>query len=450
MTGRLASDFVRGKYQLARFKPGSPATGRRLTEHEVAEAYGTGVLAEVDAQMSAVLLASRGAIEHAIATRRTELGIDRSALARAVGVAQDTVMLAETNADQLGLRDIERIAFVLGLDPARLSVDERAGADPELGVRLRVLEVDAGATTTGRLTPRAVLCFAEAASIATTQHRLQAWLGKSEAASDFEPSYDYGPPAWRSGYGLAIRARSLLGIGLQPIESMRDLVERRLGIPVIQAELPPTIAGATISSLGQRGIVLNTTGRNRHVWIRRTTLAHELGHMLFDPEEQLERVRVDPYDQMARDAEGGQLPDDVERRANAFAVELLAPTQAVKQLVPDVADVSATSIANVMSTFGIGRAAARYHVGNAWWRQAELPPESAIDAVPTDEQRAAENFTLDYFPIMDVPEQRRGRFALLTAEAVAAGLITADTAAQHLGCSEADLVASLDFLLELG
>ena len=172
--------------------------------------------------------------------------------------------------------------------------------------------------------------------------------------------------------------------------------------------------------------------------------------MLFDPEEELERVRVDPYDQVARDAEGGQWPDDVERRANAFAVQLLAPTQAVKQLVPDVADVSAASIADVMSTFGIGRAAARFHVWNAWWRAAVLPPESEIHAQPSDEQRAAENFTLDYFPIMDVPEQRRGRFALLTAEAVAAGLITADTAAQHLGCSEADLVASLDFLLELG
>ena len=144
MTERPAADFVRGKYQISRFKPGSPATGRRLTEREVVEAYGTEVIAEVDAQRSAVLLAHVGAIERAIATRRTELGINREELARAASVPPDTVVLAETNADQLGLRDIERIAFVLGLDPARLSVDERAGADPELGVRLRVLEVDAG------------------------------------------------------------------------------------------------------------------------------------------------------------------------------------------------------------------------------------------------------------------------------------------------------------------
>ena len=122
---------------------------------------------------------------------------------------------------------------------------------------------------------------------------------------------------------------------------------------------------------------------------------------------------------------------------------------AVKRLVPDVADVSAAHVGEVMSAFGIGRAAARYHVGNAWWGQAELPPERAVKARPTDEQNAAEDFTLDYFPINGVAEQRRGRFAILTAEAVDVGLITADTAAQNLACAETDVVEALSFLLEL-
>ncbi len=58
--------FVRGKYQLARCEPGSPATGRRLTEHEVVEAYGPEVIPEIDEHLSAVLLTRAGAIEHAI------------------------------------------------------------------------------------------------------------------------------------------------------------------------------------------------------------------------------------------------------------------------------------------------------------------------------------------------------------------------------------------------
>ena len=162
------------------------------------------------------------------------------------------------------------------------------------------------------------------------------------------------------------------------------------------------------------------------------------------------RQRRHRYEHLARDAEGEQLPDAVERRANAFAVEFLAPRDAVKQLIPDVAEVSAAGIAQVMANFGIGRAAARYHVWNAWWRQAILPPESSIRARPADEQRSAEDFTLDYFPIPGVTDQRRGRFALLTAEAVDAGLITADTAAQHLSCTEAEVVDALPLLLELG
>ena len=231
---------------------------------------------------------------------------------------------------------------------------------------------------------------------------------------------------------------------------MRDLVEGGLGIPIVQAELPRAIAGATISSNGERGIVLNVEGANANVWIRRATLAHELAHILFDPEEYLSNVRVDSYDDVARNVEhGSQSPDHVEQRANAFAVEFLAPREAVKELVPSPAQVQAAKIEKVMSTFGIGKAAARFHVGNTWWGQAELPPESAIRATPTDEQRAAEDFTLDFFQPKVTPEQRRGRFALLVAEAAAMGLITADTAAQYLACSEEEFSDARPFLLAL-
>ena len=231
---------------------------------------------------------------------------------------------------------------------------------------------------------------------------------------------------------------------------MRDLVEHRLGIPIIQVALPNRIAGATISSHGQRGIVLNTAGANSNVWIRRTTIAHELAHILFDPEQQLSNVRVDSYDETARNAEhGGPSPDSVEQRANAFAVEFLAPRTAVKSIVPSPAQGSPASMERVMSDFGIGRAAARFHVGNAWWGQAEHPPERDISAEPTDEQRSAEDFTLDYFQPKSAPEQRRGRFAVLTAEAIDTGLLTIDTGAQYLACSVDELSGAMPFLRSL-
>ena len=38
-------------------------------------------------------------------------------------------------------------------------------------------------------------------------------------------------PAWKIGYNLAENARMTLKIGQSPISSMRELVEKRLGIP---------------------------------------------------------------------------------------------------------------------------------------------------------------------------------------------------------------------------
>ena len=357
--------YVRGKYQIARYEPGSAATGHRLTEHEVREAYGSDVLTEVAERMSAVLLARDGVIEQALQKQREELGVTQRQLASAADKSLKTVERAEQDADQLELREIEHLAFVLGLDPAKLSIDERAGADPALGVRLRILETENQASLAGApLSARTVLRFSEAASIVRSQLQFQRWLGKPEEAAKFDPSPDYGHPAYRAGYALAEHARERLRLGLEPIDSLRGLAEERLGIPIIQVKLPTAIAGATVSAHGQRGIVLNTAGRNSNVWIRRTTLAHELAHILFDPEEELSNVRVDSYDEVARNAEHGDLsPDVVEQRANAFAVEFLAPTEAVKALVPSPSEVSAASIEAVMSVFGIGRAAARFHVG---------------------------------------------------------------------------------------
>ena len=302
MTGSPTSLFVRGKYQLARLEPGSKAKGRQLTEHEVREAYGSDVFAEIDEHLSAILLASVGAIEQALRQQRKALGVTPGQLASAAGVPVATVKRAEQDADRVDFRDLERLSFVLGLDPAKLSVDQRAGADPALGVRLRILEGRDAASTGVSLSAFNPCCVSR---------KLHPSSGRNSSsndgciaddrAPDFEPSHDYGEgghPAWSAGIPTSREAaRERLGLGLEPIESMRDLVEHRLGIPIIQVALPKRIAGATISSHGRRGIVLNTDGANSNVWIRRATMAHELAHILFDPEEQLSNVRVDSYDE---------------------------------------------------------------------------------------------------------------------------------------------------------
>ena len=69
--------------------------------------------------------------------------------------------------------------------------------------------------------------------------------------------------------------------------------------------------------------------------------------------------------------------------------------------------------------------------------------------MPTHEQLALEDFTQDFFPIRKTPDRRRGRLAFLVAQAVDADLITADTAAQYLACTEKEVKDALPYLLGL-
>lgn len=439
--------YVRGKYQLAAWADGSAATGRRLTDFEATEAYGP-LLPEVDARSAAVLLAEPNAIESALRSRREAVGVPIAVLASRTRLSTDTVGAAETDASDIAIRDIERIAFALGLDERLIALDRTARADTSLGVRLRTLTYPP--TSTAHLSAELVLSLLEAASVVRVQRRLQRWLGLDVEYVGLTPSSDFGDslhPAWKVGYSLAESARASLGIGNRPIASMRELVESTFRIPVLQSDLPNWVAGATVDTLGDRGILLNASGQNENVWVRRATLAHELCHFLFDPEDILRSVCVDSYENSEADPERSLDTDFAEQRANAFAVAFLAPPSEVRRIVPGT--ITAEGVERVMSAFGIGRVAAHYHVWNANYRNYDPLPVNSVHITPTDEQIAAENFTLDYFRPSSTPLMRRGRFAYLVAAAVDSGMISDDTAAQYLFCSINEVREHLNFLLQL-
>ena len=442
--------FVRGKSELGvLYKFRRNLTGHVLTAWEAYQAYGLNILEEALEYGSAILI-NRSGIEPTLRRRMDELGLQRSAVADATGLGAQVVAEAERRRDDNRIGDLEHIGFILGLDELQLGHRPTGQADDELAVRLKTLRPPqpAGSQQPSRLSPRAVASFAHAASVIRTQHRLQRWLGIEKGNRRFSPSDDYGTavsPAYRVGYELAAHARTTLKLGDEPIGSMRHLVESTLGIPVIQAELPLEIAGGTIAvddpEHGEvRGIVLNTIGANVNVWVRRATLAHELGHLLFDPIQHLQQVRVDTYQSNEADPQSFTT-DRVEQRANAFAIAFLAPVRAVRGLAPT--PVRGTSVERVMATFGISHTAARNHIGNAHYRQWDVP-EGIISASPSDEQKAAEDFTLDYFPIPSTPLLRRGRFVEFVTSCLEGGYISEDSAAKYLHCSKTELRDSLE------
>ena len=446
--------FVRSAAQLASYRPDGCPTGHILTAWEAFDIFGIEVLEEVTEYGTAILKkCTQNSIGRALKSRRESISLTPTHVAHAALVSEMEIKNAENCLSEVAMGKLSRIALVLGMDERLLAFESRDPGD-KLAVRLRRLQ---GNGYTKPISPRTALLFAEVVSIIRIQHRLQNWLKIVGETNKFERNDNYSSPnksAWSVGYDLAEKTRNALELGQDPIPSMRELVEERLGIPVVQAPFPgnPEIAGATVATTDKDGndipgIVLNTEGANNNVWIRRTTLAHELGHLLYDPVEKIDNLRIDPYEEGEMDPQDTNNKDFVEQRANAFAIAFLAPGKAVRNIA--TLPLSADAVAETMRRFGIGRIAARYHIRNCHYGQYDVPNIDAAAAKPSDEQTAAENFTVDYFPLPDTNDQRRGRFAYLVAKCCRTGLISEHTAALYLQCAADGLAEQLDPLIGL-
>ena len=436
------AQFVRGRAQLSRVGTyeGAPE-GRVISAREALASYGFGVLEEAVEYGTALLLKEPNAAGNAIRRQRRSMGLTTQQVASFTGLDIATVEHIEGSSgrDQATVQELERVAFKLGLDEAQIAYQGLAG-DTAIGARLREMRSHNEDT---QLTPRSVLTFAEAASVIRVQHRLMKSLGVSSVPRhEFEPDDYYGNvpnPAWKVGQELSDKTRTILGLGYAPVKSMRELVEDTLCIPVIHVELAQmAIAGATISVTDGdetwRGIVLNLKGDNENPLVRRATIAHEIAHLLFDPEEYLNKVRVDTYEGLASDP--SRAPDYnehylVEQRANSFAISFLAPMQRVRDMAPP--PFSTQDVSQVVSKYGISVTAASYHVVNASYQKAD--PPWGVPADNGEDWKGVENFAVDFFPIHSTPINRRGRFSRLVVKASRRGLISTESAAEYLCCS---------------
>ena len=419
-------EFVRGRAQLSLggMYEGTPQ-GHLISAKEAFDNYGLEVLEEAVENGSALLLKEPNAAGNAIRRQRQSLGLTmkQAASYTALDVATMKHIEGSSGRDRVTVQELERVAFKLGLDEAQIAYQGLAG-DTAVAARLRSMR---SAEETTRLTPNTVLTFTEAASVIRAQHRLMNSLGAHSAQRfNFVPDGYYGNGrAWRVGQELSQKARDILGI---------ELVEDTLGIPVIQAELSQkSIAGATISVADgdeiRRGIVLNLKGDNENPLVRRATIAHELAHLLYDPDEYLNPVRVDTYEGLASDLTSPPYLDDeyyrVEQRANALVHDMTLPP------------FSGEDVSRVVSKYGISVIAASYHVVNAHFRQYDYPRDVTPDR--GDDWRGVENFTVDFLPISSTPVTRRGRFARLVVEACKNRLISTESAAEYLCCTVDDV-----------
>lgn len=435
--------FVRSQDELAFHT--SHATGVTLTAKEALAVFGYERLRDVALEGSAILARDLNEPSRTLRKRRESLGITVEQLAKRTGLEVMVVEAAELRRSRTPIRVLNKIAIGLGLDECSLTFTPGARGDDKLAYRLRSW-AESELSTKDRLT------FCEASWVIATQQRLQEWLEpEKNPRAEFNPSSNYGSSDYRvydhADY-LAHKTRELLGYGAdQPIDSMREVCSR-LGIPLIRAELSPTIAGATVANNAMRGIIVNSfTSANNNVLVQRATVAHELGHLLWDPDEELNSLVVDGYDQIEDTRREGGF---VEARANAFAVEFLAPKEALRAAstvqVPDRFDIKELG-STLIDRFGLSATAMKFHLWNAFDRVYERE-ETQFQSTPS-EWEGREGYGDYYFPIATTRDLRRGAFAGFVVRAERQGWLTSDTAAEYLNTDVNTYEAKRDNILDM-
>ena len=435
--------FVRSQHQLSEYQAG--AAGRLLNAQEALRLVGWDKLSALADQAAVPILVRYDEPYQSITQQLERLGVSFADVAQRHHWSSENIDKFEQR-KQVPFRELERLARSIGLESDKLGTVIDAGVDRETGVRLRTYR----SSDPNRFTVATVLGLAEAAWTIQKQYTLASLLGEQDqdAAREFgfEPSDAYGTPqvkTYQEGYRLAQRTRELLGIDLhEPIRSIKELIEGRLLIPVIQLEIHADLAGATVSSGPYRGIVVNLNGDNSNPLARRMTMAHELGHLLWDPDQRLRKLVVDRYDSINRDAVASTSPlDMVERRANAFAIEFLAPRDAILERFK-LSGGNSDGLAEVITAFGVSRTAIANHLMNASFNMIDVS-EVRLPPLSTDEWEANESLAVPLFDPQTVPISRRGRFAYYVLRAKEAGLISDDTAASLYQCNLNELGRAL-------
>lgn len=422
--------FIRSQHQLSFATPS--ATGRQLNAIEALTQFGWEKLSELQHRPSTILIRSGEEPYKTILDRAAELDVNWEKIVLHLGWTRNHIEDFKKRR-QIPFRLLERLAQRLALQEQSLGFDSSAAGDRVLGQRLKAIRNQ----TDFKLTESIVLLLSESAWTIGKQIYLAELLKSNSTTAirdlgfNVDPDYGEPGPTWRIGFRLAEKTRELLKIGKNdPINGLKDLVETKLGIPVIQLEHESDFAGATISNGGRRGIAINLRGANGNALVRRMTLAHELGHLLWDPDTQLNRLVVDRYGDIEDPSKSTTAP---EKRANAFAIQFLAPQNAVKQVYEDNGR-NPEGLSAVISTFGISKSAAIQHINNAY-QTHEIGKSPHIET-EADSWEGGESLGVPLFKPSSVAVTRRGRFASFVVQALDRGLISKDTVGALLGCGQ--------------
>lgn len=281
---------------------------------------------------------------------RQAAGLSSEELAAWSRLPVEALRGAEAGSHRLSAEEVDRCARAFGLRLDDLLAGE-AGRAP-LTMLLR--------SDTGFALDTREVFTAEIAEALGEFQRVVREIAELERALSIEipglPRLDGArcPPGMHPGEHRARHARAVLGLADDPVPSMSGLAEQ-LGVRIIwvTAEQVEKMVDGACTTAPRPAVLVNLLeAGNLYPWRARVTLAHELGHLLFD---------LAPGSPIAVSLDARRLPshlEEVEQTARAFAACFLAPAEGVRRGVADRDPTSEEAIQWVGSHYGVGRTVA--------------------------------------------------------------------------------------------
>ncbi len=203
------------------------------------------------------------------------------------------------------------------------------------------------------------------------------------------------------GSASAARFRKDHHLGVQPLGDLLEVIEQATGIDVAVLDVGPDEHGLTMRDPA-RGTVFIGVARTRNPMRQRSTLAHELGHVLFE-----DWADSDTGDWSSR--------SPAEIRADAFARHLLVPLEGLREFITAPSPVGLAALSAVVQRFLVSPQVAAIALRKAGYIAAATKQEWMALSAP---QLAARFGWTDQYQVLQASSDRRRAPQRLLARAI--------------------------------
>ncbi|TYR17777.1 ImmA/IrrE family metallo-endopeptidase [Corynebacterium urealyticum] len=225
--------------------------------------------------------------------------------------------------------------------------------------------------------------------------------------------------------------RTAHGLGVQPLGDLVGLVERFTGYDVAVVDADADEHGLTMFDPVREHILIGVA-RTRHPMRQRSTLAHELGHVIF--EDFRENLQGSPVG-------GGPRRPAEEIRADAFARHLLIPQEGLKAWLEAEEPVSEVTLSRVVQRYLVSPAIAAIALRDTGYINSDLTEN--WQQISTGALATKYGWRDYYHGLQEESDRIRAPQKLLAraTKGYIEGVVSAQTIATLRGIPEADLLA---------